>query len=107
MERVSVYIDGFNLYFGFCSKGWRRYLWLDVGKLASILLNQNQSLIDAKYFTALVRDDPAKEKSQSTYLQALEEIGNISIYLGRYQAKTKTCKVCKSSWREYEEKCQM
>jgi len=104
MERVSVYIDGFNLYFGLCSKGWHRYLWLDVGKLANVLLNQNQILIGAKYFTALVRDDPAKEKRQSTYLQALEEVGNVSIFLGRYQAKTKTCKICKSSWREYEEK---
>lgn len=97
MERVSVYIDGFNLYFGLCSKGWRRYLWLDVGELANVLLNQNQILIGAKYFTALVRDDPAKEKRQSTYLQALEEVGNVSIFLGRYQAKTKTCKTCKSS----------
>ena len=104
MERVSVYIDGFNLYFGLCSKGWRRYLWLDVGKLASVILNQNQSLIDTKYFTALVRDDPAKEKRQSTYLQALKEMENVLIFLGRYQAKTKKCKICKSSWREYEEK---
>ncbi len=29
MDRVIVYIDGFNLYFGLKSKGWRRYFWLN------------------------------------------------------------------------------
>ena len=28
-ERVNVYIDGYNLYYGLKSKEWRRYLWLD------------------------------------------------------------------------------
>ena len=28
MERVISYIDGFNLYFGLRSKGWRRFYWL-------------------------------------------------------------------------------
>ena len=30
MERVSVYVDGFNLYYGLRSRGWRRYYWLDL-----------------------------------------------------------------------------
>jgi len=30
MDRAIVCIDGFNLYFGLCDKGWRRYLWLDL-----------------------------------------------------------------------------
>ena len=33
MERVNAYIDGFNLYFGLKSKGWRRYYWLDLRAL--------------------------------------------------------------------------
>ena len=30
MQRVSVYVDGFNLYYGLKSKGWRRYYWLNL-----------------------------------------------------------------------------
>lgn len=104
MERVTVYVDGFNLYFGICSKKWRRYLWLDIGKLAKELLLQNQSLVEAKYFTARVRSNPQKVQRQSTYLQALTELGNVLIFYGRYQEKTKKCFNCNSSWKEYEEK---
>lgn len=104
MDKVIVYIDGFNLYFGICDKGGRRYLWLDIGKLASRLVIKGQKLIEVKYFTALVRGDQAKEKRQSTYLQALNEVGNISIHHGRYQKKTKRCFTCNSTWIEYEEK---
>ena len=38
IERVIVYIDGFNLYFGLKSKGWKRYYWLNLQKLAIKLL---------------------------------------------------------------------
>ena len=66
MERVSVYIDGFNLYFGILAKGWRRYLWLDISALAQRLMKPNQSLASTDYFTALVRADPLKVRRQST-----------------------------------------
>lgn len=104
MDRVSVYVDGFNLYFGITARGWRRYLWLDIGSLASELLLPNQTLVSTKYFTAIVRGDPAKIQRQSTYLQALSSMGNTQILYGRYQEKIKECHSCKSKWKEYEEK---
>ena len=33
-RRVAVYVDGFNLYYGLRSKGWRRYYWLDLHRLS-------------------------------------------------------------------------
>ena len=33
VERVIAYIDGFNLYFGLKSKGWKRYYWRDLERL--------------------------------------------------------------------------
>ena len=30
MDRVIVYVDGFNLYYGLRSKGWKRFYWLDI-----------------------------------------------------------------------------
>lgn len=41
MERVGVYIDVFNLYFGMISK-WRDLKWLDVHKLSQVLLKGDQ-----------------------------------------------------------------
>lgn len=104
MERVIVYVDGFNLYFGIVDKGWRRYLWLDIEKLASNLLIKGQTLESTKYFTARVRGDQAKVQRQSIYLQALQEVSNIEIFYGRYQEKTRTCHSCHNTWKDYEEK---
>ena len=32
-QRVVIYIDGFNLYFGLREKGWKNLYWLNVYKL--------------------------------------------------------------------------
>jgi uncharacterized LabA/DUF88 family protein len=104
MERVCVYIDGFNLYFGIIDRGWRRYLWLDLVSLAQRLMKPGQSLISTNYFTAPIRADPQKAQRQSTFLQALEARGGINIHYGRYQQKKKQCFQCQSTWYEYEEK---
>ncbi len=37
-ERVAIYIDGFNLFYGMRAKGWRRYYWLDLRNFADNLL---------------------------------------------------------------------
>jgi len=104
MDRVIVYIDGFNLYFGISDRGWRRYLWLDLPALSSRILTAKQTLVGTKYFTARVRADKSKIARQSTYLQALEVRGSIDIFYGRYQKKSKQCRYCHSGWHEYEEK---
>src|SRR6266852_9467262 len=44
MARVITYIDGFNTYYGLKSKGWERYLWLDVQALSRNLLKADQTL---------------------------------------------------------------
>jgi len=41
--RVTVYIDGFNLYFGLRDQYGRKYLWLDLQALAESLLRAGQS----------------------------------------------------------------
>jgi hypothetical protein len=48
-SRVVAYIDGFNLYYGLRSKGWRRYLWLDLNQLIASLLRPYQELSGVKY----------------------------------------------------------
>jgi len=104
MSRVNVYIDGFNLYFGMMDGGFRKYLWLDLAALSRRIITSSQQLVSIKCFTARVRASNQKKKRQNTYLQAIEAIGGVEIFLGRYQKKTKQCRRCHSTWFEYEEK---
>jgi uncharacterized LabA/DUF88 family protein len=101
-ERVVVYIDGFNLYFGMTSS-FPDIKWLDVELLAKNLLKSNQTLVSVKYFTSLVNHSPQKEKRQQSYLNALKTT-DVKIIYGHYKSKPKSCKSCGHSWSDNEEK---
>lgn len=52
-ERVIVYVDGFNFYYGLkASPRWQRYYWLDVVGLFERFMRPGQELIAVKYFSA-------------------------------------------------------
>jgi uncharacterized LabA/DUF88 family protein len=107
MERVISYIDGFNLYFGLKSKGYRRYYWLNIQQLSRSLLKRHQILSHTKYFTSRVssnKHDPDKSKRQATYIEAVETLHDCSIYYGHYLSKKVVCYNCGSSWQTHEEK---
>lgn len=104
MARVSVFIDGFNLYYGLRDKHGRKYLWLDLAGVSRRLLRPGQTLVGVHYFTAAVRNDPASQRNQRIYLDALRATGGVDITLGRYQEKRVNCHGCGNSWRTYEEK---
>lgn len=104
MARTSVYIDGFNLYFGIKEAFGGKYLWLDLARLAQSILKPQDTLVDVKYFTATVRYPDDKRQRQRTYLDALAARGGLLTYLGRYQQNHTTCRSCGSSWRSDEEK---
>ncbi|MFI8426050.1 NYN domain-containing protein [Streptomyces sp. NPDC085479] len=105
MSELIVYVDGFNLYHGLHEKYGRRFLWLDLEKLARTLRPRDQ-LVKVKYFTASVMNDPDALSRQDAYLQALSAYSGetVEIVKGRYQAKRKTCRQCGGSWTHYEEK---
>ena len=97
-----MYIDGFNLYFGMTEK-WKDIKWLDIYSLANDLLKPGQQLVEVKYFTSRISNDPNKQKRQTTYLEAIQETGAIIIY-GQYQHNTQTCRRCGDSWASPKEK---
>jgi uncharacterized LabA/DUF88 family protein len=106
VARVIAYIDGFNLYFGLKSKGWKRYYWLDLPALAGKFLRSGQTLEKTHYFTSRIRDNgrnTADTKRQSTYIDALRARGT-EVHEGHYLEKQRQCRQCKSSWVDYEEK---
>ncbi len=82
--RTSVYIDGFNLYFG-ALRG-TPYRWLDVARLCEIMLPKNEINM-IKYFTALVKPRPYDEHQpirQQTFLRALKTIKDLSVIYGHF-----------------------
>ena len=107
MQRVTVYIDGFNLYYGLRDKNWKRYLWLDVRRLSENLLLSGQRLVAVRYFTARVHHDPRdpdKRLRQDTFLDATATLPDVRIHEGYFKPKMVTCAKCKMKWQTYEEK---
>lgn len=102
-ERVMVYVDGFNIYFGMIEAGFGNCKWLNLKSLAISLLKANQELVELKYFTSRVSNNPDKQKRQTAYLEALE-IEGIKIYYGHYQRDTIECNRCSHIWANYNEK---
>lgn len=94
--RVIAYIDGYNVYYGLVSKGWRRYLWLDYDSLVRRLLRPDEALEAVKLFTALGRkQSPAADARQATYLDALRAHGRVDVMVrGSFKNRPWVCQTC-------------
>ena len=101
-ERLIVYIDGFNLYFGMTSV-YTNIKWLNVELMAQHIIKPHQTLVAVKYFTSLVSNNPPKEKRQRAYLSALKTT-NTNIIYGHYKSKPMSCFSCNHTWNDNEEK---
>ena len=94
-QRVSVYIDGFNLYYRALkdrkAPNGGTYKWLDLTKLASALMpSPAYTIAMIRYFTANVRHlpgDPGAPVRQQAYLRALRTQPLVTIHLGFFMAK--------------------
>jgi uncharacterized LabA/DUF88 family protein len=82
--KATIYVDGFNLYYGALKN--TPYRWLDIGKLCHFML-PNDTINQIKYFTALVNprpSDPDQLTRQRIYLRALQTIPNLEIIYGHF-----------------------
>jgi uncharacterized LabA/DUF88 family protein len=94
-QRVIAYVDGFNLYFGLKAKGWKRYYWLDIKRLAENLTLPSQTIVGVKYFTSRISGPGDKRKRQTTFLEAQEAVNGDIIYYGQFYDQPFTCPICK------------
>ena len=93
-QRVIVYVDGFNFYYGLKSEQrWKRYYWLDIVKLFEKFLRPDQELVAVKYFSARPEDSDQNTR-QYAFFQANKENPKFSLILGKYLRKTITCFNC-------------
>ncbi|UOR02047.1 NYN domain-containing protein [Leucobacter allii] len=104
-DRLIVYVDGFNLYHGLHEAARCELLWLDLVKLAKSLRPES-SLVQVKYFTAMVRGDPGAQSRQDRYISSLRALhpGAFTAVMGKYMEKRRRCRNCEASWTTYEEK---
>lgn len=107
MQRVSVYVDGFNLYHGLRASGLKQFYWLDLRRMSKRLLSGNQTLARVRYFTSRLRTTPGnqgKRERQNTYLEALGTLPDMEIHFGHFTSKEARCRTCGATWTTYEEK---
>ncbi|MCX6359955.1 MAG: NYN domain-containing protein [Armatimonadetes bacterium] len=104
VERVAAYIDGFNLYFGMRSCGWRRYYWLDPTKLVSHIARAGSQIVRTVYCTARISRPEDKRRRQLTYLEALESLPACEVLYGKYQEEPARCRTCGAEWTVPKEK---
>jgi len=102
-ERVIVYVDGFNLYFGMLEANFGHCKWLNIRLLTENILRPNQELVSINYFTSRVSNNPEKQKRQTTYIEALESL-DINIFYGLYRRNKIECHRCGNIWPTYTEK---
>jgi uncharacterized LabA/DUF88 family protein len=104
-ERLIVYIDGFNLYYGLHDVSGHSLLWIDLVALARSL-RPRSTVVGVKYFTAPVLGDPGALSRQAHHQAAMCALhpGIMSVTQGRYQSKTITCRACGRTHIQHEEK---
>jgi hypothetical protein len=82
--KVSIYIDGFNLYYGALRN--TPYRWLNILTLSQLLF-PNDQIESVKYFTAIVSarpNDLNKSNRQLVFLRALRTLPNVEVILGTF-----------------------
>lgn len=87
MQKVIVYVDGFNFYYGLKKNHkWRRFYWLDVVKFFELFMKPDQELVRVKYFSAKP-DNVEKALRQNAFSQANKENPKFQLMLGKYLRK--------------------
>lgn len=104
-ETMIVYVDGFNLYNGLRDAHAKKYLWLDLAKLAREL-RPRSDLVAVKYFTSPVEGKNETKQRQAQYQFALKAASRnrVKIIQGRHETREFECYGCGSTRNVLEEK---
>ncbi len=104
LNRVCVFIDGFNLYHALDDNfSYHKYKWLNLKKFADCFVYPQDKIVDVFYFTSYVTWDPGKLARHQAYVKALQMVGVNPIF-GSFRMKDTTCRICKKSYQIPEEK---
>ncbi|MCX7044627.1 MAG: NYN domain-containing protein [Candidatus Sumerlaeota bacterium] len=104
MARVSVFIDGFNVYHALERRpACHKYKWLDYAALARCYIGGRDTLEKVYLFTAFATWNPPKVNRHKLYLRALRKRG-VEVVMGKFKRKEKNCQLCHKTFQTFEEK---
>jgi uncharacterized LabA/DUF88 family protein len=103
MNRVIVYVDGFNFYYGLKSAKWKKYYWLDMVSFFEKFIKPYQQLTQINYFSAIPHNR-GKEDRQDLFFSANKINPLFQLHLGKFLKKTIVCRNCKNTHITFEEK---
>jgi uncharacterized LabA/DUF88 family protein len=102
--RVSVYVDGFNLYHSTLQHTHPDCRWLNLWELSNRLINPRyEEIIAVYYFSALTTWIPERAKKHLLYIYALRTVG-VQDILGKFNLRDRKCPLCKGRYQAHEEK---
>lgn len=102
-RRVSIYIDGFNLYHAIDDLNENHLKWLDLWALSKTLIRPGETVSEVKYFSAYATWMPEGYRRHQRYIAALEAKG-VKFIRGRFKEKPMQCKKCGVQYVAHEEK---
>lgn len=103
MKKVACYIDGFNFYHAVDALGKDHLKWLDMKKLATLLLKKDELLDSTVYFTALMHWNQSKQLRHKEYIAALESVG-VQCVISKFSQVKKYCDTGRRDCKSYVEK---
>lgn len=104
IERVSCFVDGFNLYHAIDDLGQDHLKWLNLWSLMErYAARPNQKLTAVYYFSAFARWLPDAYRRHREYVRALQA-SRVTPVMGFFKDKDRQCKRCGAEWIAHEEK---
>jgi len=104
MNRVSFFIDGFNVYHALDrQKAYHKYKWVDYSALARCFVSSRDTIVDIYYFSAYADWEPAKKARHRLLIRALMLKG-VKIVFGKFKMRDKRCRICHKIYKIPEEK---
>jgi len=102
-KRVSVYVDGFNLYHAIDRLNEPDLKWLDLWSLSEKLVRADETVDCVKYFSAFATWRERSYRKHQRYVDALKSKGVVFIQ-GRFKEKPESCRDCGVRYVRHEEK---
>lgn len=102
-KRVSVYVDGFNLYHALDELHDDSLKWLCLRRLSESIIRGDEQLKSVKYFSAFATWMPDAMLRHRAYVEALKCEG-VKFIEGNFKKKFLKCKVCGAQYHTHEEK---
>lgn len=92
--RAAWYVDGFNIYHALAEMDDKSLKWLDLSRLAKLLVPQKTEEVTlVRYFSALRPDRGGTKARHNSYMNALRASG-VTITRGHYVHAPQACVTC-------------